>query len=344
MLALVFLLGRPVRGERGRDLALAGGLLALVLLFPANAAFWARLHLTEASARPGGATVAEDRSGVVVMRPGPDATWMAIGGYAQSRLPFTPMHGALGAVGPLVHPEPRAVLTIGHAIGGTPYAALLAAGGGPQARVRSIEIVAPVYEAVRDHAARPDGPAVLRAMLADPRIERVLGDGRHAIFAEQARRWDVIQADALLPRSSHSGLLYSVAFFREVRDSLAPGGIAVQWEPTPRALASFLAAFPHVVRLDAGHGRGAVLLGSPDRPVPFDREALARRLEAVMPALEAASWRAWELRNLLLQSSVQVWGPGDPRPGDVNTDLFPKDEYFLNRWKLDLLGRGAAGR
>jgi spermidine synthase len=238
------------------------------------------------------------------------------------------------------------VLTIGHAIGGTPYAALLAAAGGAgaEARVRSIEIVAPVYEAVRAHAARPDGPPVLRAMLADPRIERVLGDGRHAIFADKTRRWDVIEADAMLPRSSHSGLLYSVAFFREVRDSLKPGGIAVQWEPTPRTLASFLAAFPHVVRLDAGHGRGAVLLGSPDRPVPFDREALTRRLEAVMPAMEAASWRAAELRNLLLEAPVEVWGPRDPRPGEVNTDLFPKDEYFLNRWKLDLLGQGAAGR
>ncbi|WP_332052967.1 hypothetical protein [Reyranella sp.] len=30
-----------------------------------------------------------------------------------------------------------------------------------------------------------------------------------------------------------------------------------------------------------------------------------------------------------------MWGPNDPRSDhDVNTDLFPKDEYFLNRSKL----------
>ena len=27
---------------------------------------------------------------------------------------------------------------------------------------------------------------------------------------------------------------------------------------------------------------------------------------------------------------VETWGPGDRRPADLDTDLFPKDELYLN--------------
>ena len=339
--ALAFLAPGQPRPRAG-DVVAGAALLALVVFFPGNRAFWARLHALPPG--PAGvAVVGEDRTGVVVMRPGRDGAWMFIGGHTQSRLPFLPVHGTLGALGPLVHPEPRSMLVIGHAIGGTPYAAALAAAD-PAARVRVIEIVAPVYEVVEAHAAQPDPAAApLRAMLADTRIERRVGDGRHALSADNTR-YDVIQADAMLPRSAHSGLLYSVEFFRQMRGRLAPGGIAVQWAPTSRSEASFLAAFPHVVRLEEttpGASETAVLIGSADGPVPFDRATLAQRLATVEPALEAAGWPAATLRNLMLSAPVSVFGPGDLRPADMNTDLFPKDEYFLNRWKLDVPGRRA---
>ncbi len=344
LLLCVFALGRgpgtvataKARGGAG-DLALAAALLALIVLFPANAPFWARLHDTVATDAPGGATVVEDRTGVVVIRPGGDHLWMYIAGHTQSRVPFFPIHGVLGAIGPLVHPDPRSVLVIGHALGSTPYAAALALGTRPGRHVRSIEIVTPVHEALRIHAARPDAAPVLGAILADPRIERALGDGRHAIFSDP-RRWDVIEADALHSRSSHSGLLYSTEFFGQVRDRLAPGGIAVQWEATPRTVASFLAAFPWVLRVDSGQPWSVILLGSADGPIPYDREAIATRLAAVSPALEAAGWPRQTLRTFIVDVTVQAWAPGDPRPDDVNTDLFPKDEYFLNN-PIDLLKR-----
>lgn len=347
LLLSIFMLNRRHRVlgpgmQRGgvRDLALAAALLALIVLFPANAAFWARLHGTVATEAHGGATVAEDRSGVVVIRPGGGHLWMYIGGHTQSRVPFYPIHGALGAIGPLVHPDPRSVLVVGHAMGSTPYAAALALGTGPGRFVRSVEIVAPVHEALHAHAARPDAVPVLAAIVSEPRIARVIGDGRHAIFSDP-RRWDVIEADALQPRSSHSGLLYSIEFFRQVRDRLAPGGMAVQWEATPRTLASFLAAFPWVLRVDSGQPWSTILIGSADGPVRYDTAALAARLASVAPALEAAGWPPQTLRALLVDVTVQAWGPGDPRPQDVNTDLFPKDEYFLNR-PVDLLRRSLA--
>lgn len=334
LFTLVLLGGR----RRAADAALGAALAAAVLLFPGNGAFWAALH--GAQGRP--ATVVEDRSGIVVMRQDPDHEWMFIGGHAMSRLPFLPVHGALGALGPLLHPAPRNALIIGQGIGGTPLAAALAMPD-PAARIHVIEIVRPVYAAVEQHAVRPEFAPVLRGMLADQRISRAVGDGRHAIFTDAAR-YDIIEADALSPRGSHSGLLYSVAFFSQVRDRLAPGGMAVQWGATPRVEASFLAAFPHVLRLTEPGSGNSLLVGRADGPVPYDPAALARRFEAVAPAFAAAGWSVPEVRARLLGTERQVWGPEDPRPAEVNTDLFPRDEYFLNRRKIDLLGGDPAAR
>ena len=92
-----------------------------------------------------------------------------------------------------------------------------------------------------------------------------------------------------------------------------------------------MSAFPVVVQLlDVG-----VLLGS-ERPVHFDGEALARRLrEPTLHAyLEAAGWDADAIGHSLSSSRVKFWGPDDPRPdSDINTDLFPKDEFFLSDYK-----------
>jgi hypothetical protein len=77
------------------------------------------------------------------------------------------------------------------------------------------------------------------------------------------------------------------------------------------------------------------MLGS-DRPVPFDAEAIARRLQepAIRSYLLHAKWDPEAIGNLLRKSSLKVWTPEEIRPADINTDLFPKDEFFLNTRKL----------
>ena len=345
-LALFALSFRQARPAEPSGMATATILAALIAFFPGNTAFWAGLHGMDpqTGSNP---TVAEDRTGIVVMYPHGNAVWMFAGGHAQSRVPFLTTHGVLGAVGVLIHPDPRSILIIGHGLGSTAYAAALATED-PAARVRVIEIVAPAYTAVQTEASKRGPASTLGVMLADPRITRHVGDGRHAIFADTTR-YDVIEADALRFNTSQSGLLYSVEFFLQVRDRLAPGGIAVQWAPTPRSEAGFLQAFPHVVRLAGPKVMRAmgeeeevpILLGSIDGPVPFDREALARRLATALPRLAAAGWSAGEIAETLLNQPVEIWAPDDPRPADVNADLFPKDEYYRNPLKIDLL-RGAA--
>src|SRR5262249_36403440 len=112
-----------------------------------------------------------------------------------------------------------------------------------------------------------------------------------------------------------------------------PGGICVQWEPTERTLASFLAVFPYVVELVGP----TVLLGS-DQPIPFDVNTLAARWHDpwIRSYLETAKLDKGldEIEDHLRKTEVKRWGPTDPRPADWNSDLFPKDEFFLNGAKI----------
>ncbi|HVL59210.1 MAG TPA: fused MFS/spermidine synthase [Burkholderiaceae bacterium] len=321
VIGLLFVAALLWNERRGPTLALATAVACAVAAFPGNAAFWSAMH---GERRAGASLVDEDRTGVAVFRPIDSKLHrLYIGGHTQSTLPFLDQHGALGAIGPLMHPDPRTVLVIGHGTGGTPYAAAISP---VTEKVRVVEIVESVYNVLRKHAATRPVPA-----FADGRVERVVGDGRHALFVGK-ERYDVIEADAIYPHSSHSGLLYSVEFFRQVRARLKPGGIYVQWVPTERTLASFLAVFPHVVRI------GDVLLGS-DQPIRRTFEHAADELLSprARAHLSAVGWRPESLIAWLASKPVRVWGPDDPRPQDplqLNTDLFPKDEFFLNKKKL----------
>jgi predicted membrane-bound spermidine synthase len=307
-----------VRDNPGR--ALAAGLAVAVAVFPTNTAWWSRIHGVKDGQT---AIVREDRSGVVVLRLKGDAGPMFITGHTQSQVPFWPHHYFLGALGPAIHPNPKDVLVIGSGSGGTPFAA----GWNPMTeRIRAIELIAPVYEVIRDYAATRPGSA-LAALTTDPRFTLVVGDGRREIFAS-GTLYDVIEADAILPQTSHSGMLYSVEFLSLVRESLKPGGLFVQWAPTERVARSFLKAFPHVVMLLPV----SIVIGS-DQPIPFDPAALAARFGE--PAFKAWAARAGvDISGFpaLFGAEARVWGPETPRgdPEEVNTDLFPRDEFYLN--------------
>lgn len=306
--------------RRPATLAVAGVLGAAVLLFPANPTFWGRIHGVTAGQT---SILAEDRSGVALLRADADGrSPLFIGGHAQSRIPFHPHHYFLGALGPALHPKPENVLIIGVGSGGTPF------GGGwnPATRqIEAIELVGAVYEVIHAHAAA-NPTAVTAALTQDPRFRLRLGDGRRALL-EGDELYDVIEADAILPQTSHSGMLYSVEFLRQVSARLAPGGLFVQWAPTERVVASFRAAFPHGVMLRPV----SVLVGS-DRPVPFDAERLRATLAS--PAFLAHARAAGVDTSGfpgLFEQPVEVWSPATPPPeADANQDLFPRDEYYLN--------------
>ncbi len=319
-LVLVWMWNVPGR-SRALPLAFGAVCLALTLALPGNDALWSRLH-----ARVPGQPVAwdEDRSGVAYFRDRGTAApqgIVVIQGFGQGTIPFLPIHLLLGAVGPLIHPAPRQVMLVGVGSGGTPWAA----GVNPDTRrVRAVELVAPVLSVLRDLGARyPDGP--LARMFRDPRWSLEYGDGRRAL-ARATDRYDVIQADAILPESSHSGLLYSTEFLEAVRSRLAPGGLYVQWAPTERAAETFAAVFPHGLLLQPV----GILIGGND-PIPWDAQRLTARLAepAVRDHLRQGNPGGDDYAAMFRDPTLR-WEPGTPRGPAPLTDVFPRDEFYLN--------------
>jgi hypothetical protein len=309
-------------GFRAPEALLATACLGALLLFPGNATFWSRLHLQGATHR---AAWAEDRSGVAFFRderPGIEPSGpFFIQGFSQGRIPFLPIHQFLGAVGPLLHPAPRNVLLIGVGSGGTPYAATVS----PETeRIRAVELVQPVLDALREVGARyPD--SAIGAMLRDARLTLEYNDGRR-LLARDPTLYDIIQADAILPEGSHSGLLYSAEFLEQVRARLAPGGLYVQWAPSARSAETFAAVFPYALLLMPG----GVLVGS-NEPIPFDRERLAERFrDPAVVAHLARGNRDFSDYPGMFAGPVLAWTPETPRAPPPLTDVFPRDEFYLN--------------
>lgn len=324
---LMGLLAWESRGQGGtwRPAAMIAVMAMAMLGFPAGQTFWSRLH----GVLPGeDGMVAEDRTGLAYLTLWGERGQLFVFGHFQSSLPFAPYHATLGAIGPLLHPDPKAVLVIGAGMGSTPYFA----GINPLTqRIRVVELVGPVYELQRRYVARGHDLGV-KSHNADPRYTFLLGDGRHEL-ARNADRYDVIEADAIFPRTANSGLLYSREFFAMVRQRLNPGGIAVQWAPTPRIEATFASVFPHVALVAPLN----VLLGS-DQPIALDAGGLRNHLEgpAMRARLEAAQVDRAELAKWA-GGKITRWNPASPHPStDTNSDLFPKDEYYLNTRKIHL--------
>jgi hypothetical protein len=334
VLSLLLMLGWLWKGgwSRKPELALAGACAVSLALLPGNAALWSRLH----AERPGHRTAwAEDRSGVAFFRddsallPRAEAARLGeqphgpffIQGFSQGRIPFLPIHMFLGAVGPLVHPNPERVLCIGIGSGGTPWAAGVAAA---TREVRAIELVGPVLTALEALGERhPGGP--IAEMFRNPRWKLEYGDGRRAL-SKGEELYDIIQADAILPEGSHSGLLYSEEFLQSVRRRLAPGGLYVQWGPTTRTVETFASVFPYTLLLMPG----SVLIGS-DSPIPYDAQALARRFAepAVAEHLGRGNRAFGDFAGLFSRPPLS-WTPESPRSMASLTDVFPRDEFYLN--------------
>ena len=302
---------------------------AIALVLPGNQAFWSRLHQVQE-----GQTLAwsEDRSGVTLFRGAADKNAgtggpFFIQGFAQGYIPFLPIHQFLGAVGPLVHPQPRQVLVIGIGSGGTPWAAAARSGS----TIRSVELVAPVID-VHKSLARlwPNSPSA--TMFGDPRWQIIYGDGRR-MLAREATQYDVIEADALLPQASLSGQLYSREFLQLVRTRLTAGGLYVQWTPTCRSVDTFRTAFPHSALILPAR----VMLGS-NQPIVLDGDALVRRFlePGVRQHLARGEQAPFDYSSLVYR--VVSFGSDGVAADAPLTDLHPRDEFFGNHKRANLAG------
>lgn len=239
--------------------ALVVRLTLALILFPSNSRLWATLHGgTEARA-----IIAEDSTGVTAIITNDAQAILYLGGNAQGAIPFLDVHVILGALPALVHPHPHELLIIGIGSGGTPYAAGLRA---ETRHVLTVELIGSQLPALTALAQREAGTAVA-AMLADPRYQLVVGDGRREL-AHSTERFDVIQADAIQPWHAGSGLLYSREFFEQARTRLAAGGVMAQWTPTERTSTSFRQVFPYGVAI------GTFMVIGGNEPVAFEARGL----------------------------------------------------------------------
>jgi spermidine synthase len=293
----------------------------LVLATPSNEDLWAALH----GARDQAFAVEEDRACVTTMRP-PGA--LSINGNPQNGYPFDDFHLLIGLAPAVAHPAPSRSLSIGLGIGATPYGMLL---DQRIDHVETVELCGRLGELLEGLAA--DGAPELQRLFADPRFVLRTGDGR-ATLHDDGERYDIITVDALRPRSSSSGALYSVEFYELARDRLAPGGIVAGWASSTRTVNSVTEVFPHVSLLSVPSYLGLVFFLASDEPLVLDAAVLADRLGGASLDTHLTPEQAASLRGFFAAPTPICARAGPPTgpvaDNQLNHDLFPRDEYFLN--------------
>jgi spermidine synthase len=302
--------------------AVAVGLLLLVIAFPGLTDFWNMMHGPVQAGQY--FVVSEDSTGISAMREADEGLvniWA--NGRSQGDIPFLEWHSFIGTLPALVHPDPRNVMVIGVGSAGSPYAI----GVNPQIEnIYAVELIGSELNVLERFAEEDPRGQAIDVLFSDPRYTLVVGDGRRELAINDTP-FDVILIDAVLPWTSHAGLLYSQEFYDVVRPQLAEGGFVVQWRPTDRSAATFTRAFPYVVMI-----ADIVMIGS-DQPIAYDAEALLARLQdpQVIDYLQIGGTDPARFSYWIEDAPLTVWTPDDPRPdGEVLTDLFPRDEYYLN--------------
>jgi spermidine synthase len=324
-LGLGFLLAtRPnfIRAKLASVLIIAS--VITIVLFPNNNRLWAALHAIDPQAY---FIVAEDATSVAAIAENKGKGLLFASGQVQAHLPYLHLHGLLGSVPALLHPNPKQVMIIGLGSGGTPHTI----GVNPLTeQVRIIELLGAELTVLQEYAKTAVGKP-LKYLFQDPRYQIIVGDGRRELVLSQ-QKFDIIEADAIQPWRSRAGMLYSQEFFQEVRSHLKPGGFFVQWDVGSGAQATMSSVFPYITRV--GFGKALWILIGSDRPVPFERDRLLTQLEQpkVINFLGQAGIDPVAVAKSVRNANARMYKvKKDSQPQPFNTDLFPRGEYYLNQ-------------
>ncbi len=303
---------------------LAVVLAAIVVAFPNNTRLWSALHGIQPQQY---FIAAEDSTGVAAVTEANHHGTLLASGQAQANFPYLHVHALLGSLPALIHPHPDQVMIIGLGSGGTAHTI----GVNPLTRsVQVIELLGAELNVLREYAKTSVGQP-LRFLFQDPRYQFIVGDGRRELTRSQSQ-FDIIETDAIYPWRSRAGMLYSQEFFQEVQSHLAPGGIFVEWNVGSGVEQTFRNVFPYVTQLSMSGGL-YVLMGS-DRPVNFNQQDLLNQLNspAILGFLGKAGVDVSAIRQDVTTAGVQTYSHAvDGQPEPVNTDLFPRSEYYLNQ-------------
>jgi predicted membrane-bound spermidine synthase len=307
---LIALLGWRATG-RARFGWLALALLILGLTFPANNHLWLRIH---GDPDPEVSLVEEDAASVTLLTPEGERYKLWINGRHNSWLPYGWLHTAIGAFPAIVHPNPEDVAVVGMGSGDTAWAA---SSNEKTQRVVVFEIASSQPRLMARVAPRA-GMSRVEQFLSDKRVTIVKDDGRRRLHAD-GRKYDIIVADAIDTDSTMSNNLYSVEFYRLVKDTLKPGGLMCVLGKTSRIRAAAQRAFPYAVAF-----REDLLLVSSD-PIVIDKEAWLEKLRSPHLVEYFGKARTREIADFVRGA---VYAKIPPSGAEVNWDLQPKDEFL----------------
>lgn len=228
------------------------------------------------------------------------------------------VHGEIGHLPMLLHPNPRRALVIG--LGGGVTAGAVAAH-----RSAIIEIVELARSVV---AAAPFFSHVNGDVLRQPNVRLQVDDGRNHLRLTE-KRYDVVTADIIQPIHAGAGNLYSVEYFALARRVLRDEGLMLQWighrDDTHYKLImrTFLRVFPHATLW----ADGTLMVGSL-RPLRISREAYERQIGDADVRFAVSRVRLDTLETLLSRYTA---GPDEMRrfagDGQLLTDDRPLLEY-----------------
>ena len=234
---------------------------------------------------------------------------------------MTFIHRRIGLLPLVLHERPSRALVVGMGGGASPGAMSQY----PGVSVDVIELSKGVVDAAAYFSH------INFDILNNPSVRVRLDDGRH--FLERVRTpYDVITADAIIPRHAGANSLNSVEYFRLVRQALAPNGIALHWNGGATEteyqliLRAFMAAFPNTTLW----GDGSLMVGTRE-PLTLSRSRIESMLASpqtrdLLRLMNIESFDHLERIFRAATSDVLAY----LGPGPVLSDDRPLLEYFAS--------------
>jgi spermidine synthase len=226
------------------------------------------------------------------------------------------VHHRIGALPVMLHPRPTTALVVGLGGGATPGA------------VARFDVGMDVVELSAAVVAGSEFFTHINFdLLKRPNVRLRVDDGRNYLLMTR-RKYDVITADIILPRHAGAGALYSREYYQLVRNALAEGGLALQWNGGQTEteykllMRTFLSVFPHTTLW----GDGSLMLGGLK---PFELSVSGYEARRTSPGFH--DFLDWDIdairRNYVAGPDALHAFVGD---GPVLTDDKPVIEYFLS--------------
>ncbi|WP_394990546.1 fused MFS/spermidine synthase [Emticicia sp.] len=307
---------------------MAFSLLLAVFLLPTNEKFWMKLSgMTEKQ----NFILEEDETALSFIKIGGDESLVFINGLGQSMFPFSKdkTHITLGAIPALLHPNPLDIGIIGLGSACT----LFNAGGRAETKnLDCFEVIVNQPAAVYEYIKRTKDSAAYRIM-KDKRVNLILQDGRYFLH-RNPKLYDIIEADALRPKSSYSGNLYSIEYFQLLKSRLKKGGMAITWGATGRIREGFAKVFPYIYEIDS-----FMIIGS-SQEINFDEELILKRVENSFTKnyYSQANINIKEVLVRVLKTKKVIQNGVTMQTKRFNSDMWPKDEFDFGRVWAKILG------